>query len=615
MIAKMQKLTFLIYHKEYEDFLQHLRRLGVVHVETKQEGSLNSPELEEKLKLRNDLQTTEHYLSAYVDPAQKTETASPPTAVRGLAVVKDVERLKAEQEQWTVKLQNVQKDLEQMKPWGNFDFNLLNKIEEAGYRFFFYACPLKDFRPEWEEEYEAVIVNDTGTNVYFVIVSRSGQRLPLDLEQAHIPARSLSDLQREENENHTRIEDVRTQLAIIANTEMTSLHAAQQELESQIEFSEVALSGDSLAADKMLMLQGWVPEEKAQALTDFLEEGSYFYEREPVTAEDDVPILLHNNSFAKLFEPITRMYALPNYTELDPTPLFAPFFMLFFGLCMGDGGYGLIILAVCLALMKKVSPALRGILKLGAYMGGMTIVVGILTGCFFGVSLDSMEWGWLKGVKDYFVTEKNYAEDLGGYNPLMVFALAIGVVQILFGMGASVVKIAKQQGMKYAWARLSWLVAIVTLGITFGLPMLGISLGSLVYGCYALLAVCAVFIFFYNSPDKNIFVNVGLSLWDTFNMATGLLGDTLSYIRLFALGLTGGILGGVFNSLAFDLTASLPFVLKFFAVLLILLIGHSINFGLCIIASLVHPMRLTFVEFYKNEGFEGGGRAYKPFRA
>ncbi len=98
-------------------------------------------------------------------------------------------------------------------------------------------------------------------------------------------------------------------------------------------------------------------------------------------------------------------------------------------------------------------------------------------------------------------------------------------------------------------------------------------------------------------------------------MATGLLVDTLSYIRLFALGLTGSILGGVFNTLAIDLTADAnPFV-RWIFVLLILLVGHTINFALCLIGAFVHPLRLTFVEFYKNAGFEGGGKAYKPFKS
>ena len=130
----------------------------------------------------------------------------------------------------------------------------------------------------------------------------------------------------------------------------------------------------------------------------------------------------------------------------------------------------------------------------------------------------------------------------------------------------------------------------------------------------SVLFIAPIVIVFMNSPGKGVLMNFGSALWGTYNMATGLLGDTLSYIRLFALGLTGSILGGVFNTLAFDLTASLPVVARFIAVLLILLIGHAINFGLCMIGAFVHPMRLTFVEFYKNASFEGGGKKYSPFR-
>ena len=159
------------------------------------------------------------------------------------------------------------------------------------------------------------------------------------------------------------------------------------------------------------------------------------------------------------------------------------------------------------------------------------------------------------------------------------------------------------------------MIAIIVLGVVIGLPMLKVVLPEVVkYVLYGILAICAIAIYFLNSPGKGIFTNIGSGLWGTYNMATGLLGDTLSYIRLFAIGLTGSILGGVFNTLAFELTGGLPFIVKFIAVFLILIIGHSINFGLCMISSFVHPMRLTFVEFYKNAGFEGGGKQYEPFR-
>ncbi len=118
---------------------------------------------------------------------------------------------------------------------------------------------------------------------------------------------------------------------------------------------------------------------------------------------------------------------------------------------------------------------------------------------------------------------------------------------------------------------------------------------------------------FFSSPGKSIFANFGSGLWGLYNNVTGLLGDVLSYIRLFALGLSSGIIAGVFNDLAVSMSGDVP-VLKYVIMVIILLLGHTINLFMSAISSFVHPLRLTFVEFYKNAGFEGGGRAYDPYR-
>jgi V/A-type H+-transporting ATPase subunit I len=131
------------------------------------------------------------------------------------------------------------------------------------------------------------------------------------------------------------------------------------------------------------------------------------------------------------------------------------------------------------------------------------------------------------------------------------------------------------------------------------------------YGTIGLSGATALF---YNTPDKNIFLNFGSGLWATYNTVSGLVGDILSYIRLYAIGLTGALLGGVFNTMAIDMTASLnPFV-RWLPMLLILLLGHALNIGISLISSFVHSLRLIYVEYYKNSEFEGGGIDYKPFR-
>lgn len=204
---------------------------------------------------------------------------------------------------------------------------------------------------------------------------------------------------------------------------------------------------------------------------------------------------------------------------------------------------------------------------------------------------------------------------------MMVFAIVIGLIQIFFGMGINAAKIIKQHGIKHALAPIAWIVGLLGSAVTFGLPQFGVKLPSGVnYIFLGLIGISILLIVFYNSPDKyknpitGALSNIGGALWATYGMATGLVGDTLSYIRLFALGLTSSILGGVFNTLAFDLTSSMNPVVGWLVVLCILLVGHAINFGLAMIGAFVHPMRLTFVEFYKNAGFEGGGKAYQPFK-
>lgn len=614
MITKMKKFTFLIFHKEYEDFLFQLRELGAVHVEEKQEGQAINPELQESMKTYSSINSAIAYLQKFTD--KKFDGSTQPASIeRGIELAKEVEELKQKSEKLTQLLQSIQKEIDIMEPWGEFSWAALKDLENAGYKLRFFISTTRDFNQEWIDLYNAVVVKQTGSHYYFVVISKDGKYVDIPVERARLSSHSLSDLKEQYQSIEKELDVLKNKLTTLSNTEAKSLELAKDEIFSEIEFSRIVLGGDKCAGDKLVLLQGWIPIDKEAALIDFLEKEHHFYQEEVVAMTDDVPILLNNNSFSKLYEPITRMFALPNYSELDPTPLFAPFFMLFFGLCMGDGGYGLIIFLACWFLKKKVPESAKSFCTLGEIFGLATIVVGILTGSFFGIALDSVEWPWLKGVKDYFITEKNYAHLLGGYSPLMVFAIVIGLVQILFGMCVNAVKITKQFGIKYALSKIAWVVLLVTIAVAFGIPALGVGFPAVVtYLLYAIIAVCILFIMFYNSPDKNIFSNFGSGLWDTYNMATGLLGDTLSYIRLFALGLTGGILGGVFNSLAFDLTETLSPIPRFIAAFLILIFGHSINFGLCLISSLVHPMRLTFVEFYKNAGFEGGGRTYKPFK-
>ena len=246
---------------------------------------------------------------------------------------------------------------------------------------------------------------------------------------------------------------------------------------------------------------------------------------------------------------------------------------------------------------------------------------GLLTGTVFGISLPSQPWAFLDPVRPFFLTKEGVGP-IFGYDPMMVISVIIGLVQVLLGMVLKGVKAWLNYGWQYAVGTFSWEVALLLLIVVFGLPACGVVLpAGLQYMLTGVLALSCIGIYLFNNPaaySKNRFLapflNLGGGLWATYGMSTGLLGDLLSYIRLFALGLTGGVLGGVFNSLATEMTEGLPVGVNILVMLLILLIGHGLTFALSMISAFVHPMRLTFVEFFKNADFNGGGKEYDPFR-
>ena len=193
------------------------------------------------------------------------------------------------------------------------------------------------------------------------------------------------------------------------------LERAMQHAQSEIQLHRVELSDESLADGAVRLMVGWTLEKKATALTQWLDRQGIYYDIEDPAFDEDVPVKITNNSFSSLFEPILRMYSLPSYQDLDPTFYFAPFFMLFFGLCLGDGGYGLLVLIGGLLLAWKGTGDMKSYGRLGAWLGGMTVVCGLATGTVFGMDLTQQDWAFLAPVKRYFLSDNGVSVDL--YNP------------------------------------------------------------------------------------------------------------------------------------------------------------------------------------------------------
>lgn len=618
MIQNMKKLTFLVTAKEYESFLTAIRNLGVVHIEELQKGA-TSDELQAALDLdtrfKNVMKELDYAREAYEPTDEKVALDISDKTPQG--IIRYVEDLSAEELSLRHQLDAVEKDIEALEPWGDIDWDKLSLIEAQGYRANFYVCASKLFKPEWRDKYFATPVNSGAKDTYFVTFSADTP--DITAEQLSLPVKKLSAYQTEREELEAKIADAHNRMVAVDAQYRDTLLKGQTANENDISLSRVHLSHESLAGDAVRLLVGWVPEGKDTAVVDYLDNNHVYYELTAPEFDDNVPIQIHNNKFSSLFEPILRMYSLPNYHDIDPLPMFAPFFMLFFGLCMGDAGYGAIILAISIAVCV-MKPALKNYGLLGVCLGGMTIICGLITGTFFGIDLATVDWNWIRPLQPYFLNDSK-KDSFFGYSPMMVISVIIGLIQVLLGMTMAGCKAVKNYGFIYGVGKFSWVTALLSATILFGLPMFGVELSTVVqYILYGIIALSVVGIFFLNSPGAykkpvlGAAKNIGSGIWATYGMATGLLGDLLSYIRLFALGLTGGVLGSVFNSLATDMTASLDWSIRWLPFIIILLFGHGINFALCMISSFVHPMRLTFVEYFKNAEFEGGGLEYQPFR-
>lgn len=604
MIVKMSKYAFMVYHREYDAFLTTLRELGVVHVK-ETNSVLDNAELQALLAERKQVSTAIRYCKN-LNSQTKEVTVAPArglTKAEGLKLVGKLEEMQEKQAQLQAAKVSLEKDIAYMDIWGEFSYANIRRLKKAGFDVTFFSCPTSKYEPKWGEEYNAFLVNNFQSVTYFVTVTKTGTPIDIDAERPKMPDRGLAKLHLAMEQLLDNIKVLNNQLKEYAAEQYNTLVELEKNIQNEFNLSNTLVQTDREAGDKLMLLEGFVPTEEAPAMEVALEKEGYYFQELDIQDGDRVPIKLKNNKFNRLYEPITKMFSLPNYTEFDPTPLFAPFFMLFFGLCFGDGGYGLLVLLACSFFKRKVNPDFKPYLTLFQYLGLAAIIVGTCTGSFFGIALADVPA--LSKVKDYFVSSDN----------LMTFSIVIGLVQIIFGKTVAAFKMKAQKGVKYSIAPFAWVFVITALALAFGLPMLNLQLPETVKTVFIGIAVIGLVVaYLYNSPGKNIFLNFGTGLWNTYNMASGLLGDTLSYIRLFAIGLSGAILGGVFNQLAVDMTEGMNIVLRAVCMLLILLVGHAINIGLCTISSLVHPLRLIFVEYYKNAEFEGGGKEYRPFK-
>lgn len=585
MITQMKKYTFLVFHRDYEAFLEQLRSLGVVHITEKASGTAEDATLQSLLQ--------------QADRLRKTIAQGAP------------DQLLQEKANVESRIAATEKEAKAMAVWGDFSAERIEQLQQAGYSLRFFICPQKKFEAEWGTE----VAVEKG-QVYFVVVEKTGEEAeqPEDL-QAYATELTLS-----KKSTAALLHDVEglkgllaAQNARIELWQKEQLPAMEQEYKEtlqQIDWQRVTLNTDTVAEGALKVVEGFCPIDQTVALDTMLQEQDIYFQAEDPTEEDNTPIKLRNNWFTRMFECFTGMYGMPTYGEFDPTPILAPFYLLFFAMCMGDAGYGLVLIAFGLLVhYKKLNISMfEGLGPIITTLGVGTAVVGLFLGTFFGIPLAQADW-YPEALKGIIVQGK-----VMGYDAQMVLAICIGVFHICLAMVVKAICYTKRFGFKENISTWGWLLLVVGgLSALILLMLFNAPAEVTKWTLIGIAGVSALGIYIFNKPGRNPLLNIGAGLWDTYNMATGLLGDVLSYVRLYALGLAGGMLGGAFNDLGLMVLGENP-TWQWVGFVLILLIGHVLNVAMSALGAFVHPLRLTFVEYFKNSGYEGKGVAYQPFK-
>ena len=508
-------------------------------------------------------------------------------------------------------LANTLKQVSARYPWGEFDKAALDGLADLGYKVRYYSVDEKRFDPQWAELYPLQVVSNHNKKVWFVTVSPKDEVYSFPVQETAAPEGTAAQADAE-------VADIKSEIVKCKAGLMNAkdyIPAIKESCNSYLVELDRYLADNAAvgaAEDMLTVFTGFAPAENDTELVEAFEKMGILYIKEDAVQEDNPPIKLKNNWFTRQFEVFTEMYGMPVYTEFDPTPIVAPFYLLFFAMCMGDAGYGIILLLFGLLLNK-------GILKVGMFdglgniislLGAGTILVGTVLGTFFGTSLVDAAWvpQWLKSC---MIVGDIEIPSIGVLNIQMILAMGIGIFHICLAMTVKAICYTKRFGIKENIATWGWLLLIVG-GVVLALLGVGkiLSPEAMKWAVIAVGGISALAIYIFNTPGRNPLVNIGAGLWDTYNMATGILGDVLSYLRLFALGLAGGMLGQAFNNLAISVKGDSP--VTWLPFVLILVIGHVMNIMLSGLGAFVHPMRLTFMEYFKNAGYEGKGAAYNP---
>ncbi|WP_455381948.1 V-type ATP synthase subunit I [Salinispira pacifica] len=618
MVEPMEKLTLLFRPADRDQFLSDLQKLGLVHVEQQQ-----VEERPENARLAARIGNVAQHRLYLQKRAEELPGNRETTPYEGKIddLIRTIDRLRSSIDGYQAESEQLKREYQAAQRWGDFDPQEIEELAEHGLHMTVHSSPpaiaeavQKQLAQDQSRVYHPLF--DDGGRRYFAVVGRETDQDQLDsVADEKLPERSVSVVAERMSEVERARADAQAELdSLIPYRE--ELGRRLLELQDELTYRVVKGSVRDAGDGHLYLLTGWIPAAQREQLTHFLDREEAAYLFDSPKEEDRVPVKLRNDRFTSLFEPILRIFSIPNYRELDPTPFFAPFYTIFFGLCVADLGYGVLLLAgavVALAVIKR--EAAKPLLYLGLILAASVMVFGLLLNDFFGIEITKMSGG-KSGLARAVL--------FGNTNSAMLLAITLGIVQVTFGYVLRAVNAVRGKGAAGAMKPIG--VVLMLLGIVVAvLHQLGpsFSVGPIPFGAaaalipaagmvgYVLTGIGLLLLLLFNSLEKKLYLRPLFGLWELYELITTVPGYILSYLRLFALGLSGYLLGDTVINLAMMVKGDS--VWGIIPMVLVLLVGSGVNLAIGLLSAFVHSLRLTFVEFYNSVGFKGGGIEFQPF--
>ncbi len=592
MIAQMTRYNFVMYHGDCGAFLEELRELGLVDVtlrdfepsaeQVEQLGRLER--LEKAVQVLHSVKVVEGGCGGQ----QEVEQAVEMTEMAADKLQSNLSEI--------IKLKAV---VERTRIWGDFNPVVIEELKQKGLNVRLFEVSSKRFNPQWHTNYNVEVIAQRGGMHYFAVVEYDQTAVLEGVVEFAVPEVPATTLLQKITELEAQNAKLQGELERAACAQ-SAIKSEIEELKNAINFSNAESSATDEIDGSVKIIEGFSDTLDQKTVEEFAERFDVVMFSNAAKTEENPPIKLKNNFFARLYEPIGAIYMFPRYNELDLTPFFAPFFMIFFGMCFGDAGYGLLLMLAIVLLWRKIPVQFRGVAWLGLFLNFSAVVFGILSGNVFGIEL--MKIPALVEFKEYFLTP----------NDIFYISLALGGVQVCFGLILRTFnRIKRGGGFIHGVSNIGWLILIFSSIVAFS-EVAGEHFSTSSVGYKICLYTGVALILFFTVPHKPI-ASIGKGLYSFYETATGIVGDLISYVRLFAIGLAGAVIAQVFNELSVGLSGDIP-VVSIIVMILILAIGHGLNIFISFLGAVVHPIRLTFVEFFKNAEFEGGGREFSPFK-